>query len=190
MWNGLNTADRQQERRQRLLAAGVEIIGTHGVQSVNVRAICRAAKISERHFYETFATKDEFIIAMATAAVGPSDRPTMLARLVGAWIDFVHTDARRGRIIAVEAAANHALAQRGREVAFAMLQFCLAQTTPPHNNTSSPYDAATMEVTATVLVTGVWGLLLAWLGDGLAVAISRDDLVDQIVALILRALPT
>ena len=129
MWNGLNTADRQQERRQRLLAAGVEIIGTHGVQSVNVRAICQAA-------------------------------------------------------------ANHALAQRGREVAFAMLQFCLAQTTPPHNNTSSPYDAATMEVTATVLVTGVWGLLLAWRGDGLAVAISRDDLVDQIVALILRALPT
>lgn len=202
MWNGRNTADRQQERRQRLLEAGIEIMGTGGVQSVNVRAICREAKISERHFYEAFANKNDFVIAVYNAVVedafsilaaatdGSSDMETTLAQLIGAWIDFVHQDSRRGRIIAVEAAANRALAQRGREVAATMLQFFLSHTTSATPTPEAPkHDAVTMEVAATVLMTGVWGLLLAWLDEGLSVTLSRDELVTQVVHLVLRALP-
>lgn len=200
MWNGVTTPDRRADRRRRLLDAGVDIMGTHGLRALTVRTVCRATRVSERHFYQEFTSKDEFALAIYdhviddaftvltdTAAAGVRDGAAALDVFVGAWIDFVAADPRRGRIIAVEAAHDRALAHRGRQVASTMMRIVLGRRKGTSDGFGDRGARADMEVTATVIVSGVWALLLAWLDDALEVTLTREELVERVVALIARA---
>ena len=64
MWRGQSPAQRSAVRRQQLLAAGLEVFGTCGWQQSTVRGICAAAGLSERYFYESFASRDELLLAV------------------------------------------------------------------------------------------------------------------------------
>lgn len=55
---GRSPEDRREERRARLLAAGLELIGEEGVAAVSVRGICSRAGLTPRYFYEEFGTAD------------------------------------------------------------------------------------------------------------------------------------
>ncbi|MET8779139.1 TetR/AcrR family transcriptional regulator [Nocardia sp. NPDC004654] len=202
-WNGVSAEDRRAERRLRLIEAGVEIMGTQGAQAVTVRAVCRAMHISERHYYQLFDSKDEFLLAVydhvveealssvgAASAIIEVDQPAALRHFTGLWIDFVVADPRYGRIIAVEAARSKVLAQRGRQVATTMLQIFLTYAGGGGVGSESVgRNDADLEITATILVTGFWGLLLAWLDGTLMANLDRDELIERVVALVLRALP-
>ncbi|EUA23076.1 bacterial regulatory s, tetR family protein [Mycobacterium xenopi 4042] len=56
--------DRQALRRDRLIAAGVQLLGDERGPAVTVRAVCRKAGLTERYFYESFADRDEFVRAV------------------------------------------------------------------------------------------------------------------------------
>ncbi|MGI5218104.1 TetR/AcrR family transcriptional regulator [Nocardia sp. CA-290969] len=199
VWNGRTPDERRSDRHERLLEAGIEIMGTRGTREVTVRSVCRATRISERHFYELFDTKEEFVAAvydrvigdgialLTTATVAPAaNRGQALRALLGSWIDFITDDPRRGRIIAVEAANNPDLAQRGRQVAVALTRSYLDHTSPDPTAEVDPIDA---EISATVLFTGMWGLLLAWQDNALDNLLTRDELIDRLAELIERAQP-
>ena len=63
-WSGVPLQDRQALRRDELIAAGVELLGGEGGPALTVRAVCRAAGLTERYFYESFADRDEFVRAV------------------------------------------------------------------------------------------------------------------------------
>lgn len=52
------------ERRQRLLAAALELFGTQGYASTSIDKLCAEAKVTTRHFYEQFADKEKLLIAV------------------------------------------------------------------------------------------------------------------------------
>lgn len=52
-YRGLSPEARKAERRERLVAAGVEVFGTVGFRAATVRQICAAAGLTERYFYES-----------------------------------------------------------------------------------------------------------------------------------------
>ena len=60
-WSGVPLQDRQVLRRDELIAAGVELLGSEDGPALTVRAVCRAAGLTERYFYESFADRDEFV---------------------------------------------------------------------------------------------------------------------------------
>ncbi|MEU1981803.1 helix-turn-helix domain-containing protein [Nocardia sp. NPDC019395] len=199
VWNGRTRDERRSDRHERLLEAGIEIMGTRGTREVTVRSVCRATRISERHFYELFDTKEDFVAAVYDRVIGDgialltnaaatpvADRGQALRDLLGSWIDFITEDPRRGRIIAVEAATNPELAQRGRQVAVGLIQIYLDYTSPDPAAEADPIDA---EISATVLFTGIWGLLLTWQDDALGNHLTRDELIDRLAGLIERAEP-
>ena len=51
-WSGVPLEDRQALRRDELIAAGVSLLGSESGPALTVRAVCRAAGLTERYSYE------------------------------------------------------------------------------------------------------------------------------------------
>jgi len=69
-WAGTTLEDRAAARRAALIDAGVELLGTEGAAGVTVRAACRATKLSERYFYESFDGRDALLRAVHAQVAG------------------------------------------------------------------------------------------------------------------------
>jgi AcrR family transcriptional regulator len=63
-WAGTTLEDRAAARRAALIDAGTELLGTEGAAGVAVRAVCRATKLSERYFYESFDGREALLRAV------------------------------------------------------------------------------------------------------------------------------
>jgi len=54
VWRGIPRVERVQERRSRLIEAGLEVFGTVGLRETTVGTICAQAHLTQRYFYESF----------------------------------------------------------------------------------------------------------------------------------------
>ena len=61
---GLAMEERVAGRRARFIEAGVELFGTQGFRGATVRGICAAAGLTDRYFYESFATLEALLAAV------------------------------------------------------------------------------------------------------------------------------
>jgi AcrR family transcriptional regulator len=116
------SAERRAERRGRLLAAGLEAFGTNGFAGATVEALCAAASVSTRSFYEEFTGREAVLIelhdelnqrafdavvaATGSVALTEADAPTVVRRFVTAgvraYFDVMTADPRWSRIALVE----------------------------------------------------------------------------------------
>ena len=62
---GLSMKERAAARRKEFTEAGIELFGTRGVAASKVADICRHAGLTERYFYESFDSVEEFVHAVA-----------------------------------------------------------------------------------------------------------------------------
>jgi AcrR family transcriptional regulator len=69
VYRGSLGAERVSQRREQLVAAGLERFGTDGYEEVSVRAVCAEAGLTERYFYESFANKEELLGAVYLFAI-------------------------------------------------------------------------------------------------------------------------
>ncbi len=174
--------DRRAERRTQLLAVALELLGTEGWTGTTVRAICHAARLNPRYFYESFDDLDALLVALydelveelqaavkaaVKAAVGLD---AMVRATVESTVRFIDEDRRRGRVLYGEALGNEALNRRRIEAGFAVADLVASQV-----------DDKIHQLSATIVVGGFTELLMAWL-DG-RVKISRRQLVDDATAL-------
>jgi AcrR family transcriptional regulator len=60
-YGGLAPEQRIAARRARFVEAGIELFGTHGFRGATVRGICAAAGLTDRYFYESFATLEALL---------------------------------------------------------------------------------------------------------------------------------
>jgi AcrR family transcriptional regulator len=168
--------DRAATRRATLVEAGVELLGTLGAAGVTVRAVCRAAKLTERYFYESFDGRDALLRAVhdqvageardaivAAVASAASPDPERVARAaVAAFTAFLEDDPRRGRVLLSESFTDSVLASHDLELlpAFAALLVAQIRALP------DPPDAVDAQLTAVALLGALRTLYLAWLeGD-------------------------
>lgn len=165
--------DRAATRRAALIEAGVQLLGTQGAAGVTVRAVCRAAKLTERYFYESFDSRDALLRAVhaqvagearaaivAAVAAAPRDDVEALAlAAVGAFTAFLQDDPRRGRVLLSESFSDTVLAQHDLELipAFAGLLFAQIRALP------DPPDEVDAQLTAVALLGAVRTLYLTWL---------------------------
>ena len=64
-YRGVKAADRQAQRRARLLDAGLSVLGSDScAEPLTVRGVCRRAGLSARYFYESFTDRDDFVGAV------------------------------------------------------------------------------------------------------------------------------
>ena len=115
VYAGRSPAERAAERRARLLAAGLELFGTRGYAATTIPEVCTEARVTARHFYEGFASREALLRAVydqvidhARAAVAaalaplPADPQLHIEAGVSAFVHAYLDDPRHVRIACVE----------------------------------------------------------------------------------------
>jgi AcrR family transcriptional regulator len=63
LYGGMDAEERRTERRLKLIDAAIEVYGEVGYRGATVKAICEAAELTERYFYESFANSEALLVA-------------------------------------------------------------------------------------------------------------------------------
>jgi AcrR family transcriptional regulator len=103
-YRGLDAGQRQSARRERLLAAGLELFGTAGQSAVSVKQVCREAGLTERYFYESFKDREDLLRAVFEEQIRLVREATFGA-VAGAAND-IEAQARAGMDAFIRAVAN------------------------------------------------------------------------------------
>jgi len=115
-YGGRSAEQRRTERRDRLLAAGLELFGTEGYQATSIERLCARANVSTRNFYEEFASRPMLLIALheqitlkavralleVLASAEHESLADRMGRAVRAYIQTTSSDPRWTRICYVE----------------------------------------------------------------------------------------
>lgn len=126
LWRGQSLQTRAAERRERLLDAGMELMGSVGAAQVTVRGVCRGAGVGLRYFYESFADADSLLVAVYDrvadalsqqvvnrVGAAPANPKARAQAAFASAVDFIDDDPRRGRILFRETLANDVLREHG-----------------------------------------------------------------------------
>lgn len=190
-WAGTTLTDRKATRRGQLLDAGLDLLGTSGSSAVTVRAVCRQAQLTERYFYESFADREELVLAVYER-VGTEARTALVHAVsttadsaaeraeaaVTAFVELIVDDPRKGRVLLLAPMTDLTLSRRGGELlpTFAALI---------RDQLPNKADEVDRQMTAVGLVGALTNLFIGYL-DG-TLQVSRQRLVSHCVRLLVRA---
>ncbi|GAA4435427.1 TetR/AcrR family transcriptional regulator [Actinokineospora soli] len=162
-YGGQDAEQRQGERRERLMAAALDLFGTQGYAASSVKHVCDHAGLTQRYFYESFTDREQLLravadetvdllrtaVADAVSAAGPDIGDRIRAGLT-ALVDVLTGDTRRARVILIETVGvSAALEARRREVMHEFVRY-IASLVP---GTAVPRHR--LETGVMVLVGGV-----------------------------------
>ena len=188
-YRGVSALDRRAERRQRLLDAGLELLGTRGAAGVSIAELCAAAGLTKRYFYEGFTSYDEFAAAVvaeaadlfaervtkAVADLGASSTRATTAAMVRTLVD----DRRLVRLLVVEPfGAGGSLVDQRRLLILRAVEDGL-ELAPPRSARAGSEDERRFRAHA--VAGAVSEVLVAWFAG--AFTLSEERLVDLVAEL-------
>jgi len=114
-YRGAEAEERRAQRRGQLIAAAVQVYGERGYQNATVKAVCEAAGLTERYFYESFANSEALLLAsfqtvtdlllqkieLAGEAAGGDGEHRALA-ILRAYFGTLQCEPRSARVFLVE----------------------------------------------------------------------------------------
>jgi AcrR family transcriptional regulator len=114
-YRGVAKDERCAERRRRLIEAGIQVFGRETYHRGTVRAVCAAAGLTERYFYESFLNREQLLRAIydvlidglhrqieAALAAPPADPASPLRAVLAIYFDFVEANQPGARILLFE----------------------------------------------------------------------------------------
>ena len=184
---GRSAEDRRAERRARLVAATVRLVGERGASAATMTAICAEAGLTERYFYESFRGREQVLVAaldavadqIATAAVRAIEATdggagvrvhAALSRLV-AWVDEHPGPAR---VALVESTTEPALRDRRRQLLGTFAELVATEARELYGDEVWPPDRA--RVQGLLYVAGLAELVSARLAG--EVTLEAEELVE------------
>ena len=188
LWGGTTLADRRAGRRAKLLAAGLDLLGSEEAGSVSVRAVCRRAQLTERYFYESFEDRVALVLAVYDDVAAETQRvlleatsgiedPEKVARAaVEAMVGLILDDPRKGRVLLFAPITEPELAGRGMRFVPAVIDIVREHL----SHDASEQDKA---MVATGLIGALMGLFHAFLA-GTLVGVTREQFVEHCVRLL------
>jgi len=196
-YRGVPIEQRRALRRERLIGAGLQEIGTRGYDNITVKDVCGRAGLTERYFYEHFADRaallfavfDEVVATVTAAAFAASDAaaPELEARTragLTAFVDALTDDPRRARVQLIEVVGRSAELEQRRFAAMHVFADYIAAAA----SELAPRADLTLRqrrVAALALVGGSNHLVVEWvLGD---LKMPKGELVETLVALFVGA---
>ncbi|MEV6428079.1 TetR/AcrR family transcriptional regulator [Nocardia sp. NPDC051463] len=189
-YGGVDAEARVAARCAKLLDAGLELFGTRGYSATGIKDLCRAAGLTDRYFYESFAGTrelfaavfdhviDELFASVARAVEATPPRGTRKLRAgIGTYLTALAQDPRKLRIVFVEpnaAGAEHRL--RDALWRFARLVAATATEARPADHPPAPI----VDIFALSVVGMLERVIVEKQGGRLAV--SMDELIDYCTA--------
>ncbi|MET7283371.1 TetR/AcrR family transcriptional regulator [Kribbella sp. NPDC005582] len=116
-YGGVPLTRRREERRARLLAAGLELFTSTGYQQTKITELCAAAGMSNRGFYQEFETKEALLlelyaktnqlahdrVSQTLTTLETADPAARIDVLIDVYLTAVTADPRLARLNYVEA---------------------------------------------------------------------------------------
>lgn len=192
-YRGVSAADRQRERRGRLLEAALEIMAAEQWRTATVDQVCAEAGLNKRYFYESFADLDALaaavvddiaagvgqatLAAFAGALAEPLERQALLS--VGAVVTELVRDPRRARVLLGGVAATPAVNAHRAAVMKGLTQILIAHARMIHGVELESDPLA--QVAPAFVVGGTAEAILAFV-DGTA-TVTREQLINELTTL-------
>ncbi len=196
VYAGKTAAERQAERREKLLDSGLELFGTKGFTATTIEMLCSQAGLNPRYFYEQFdsreqlmqAVYDRHVDAVFKAVVdavveAPLDPRSRLETASRAFVARSLADPRAARINYFEMIGVTAeLENRRREVLGYYVSLTAAQIEEIGIEQFAP--GLNLHMVAVALVAAMDGLCIDALGTG---ETDPDEIVRTLTELFIRA---
>ena len=188
VYGGVSAEDRRAKRREQLLDAGLELLGTEGWPGTTMTAVCAKAGLTERYFYESFADREALLIAvfdriaaeaagavLAAVEASPREARARTHAAIGAFVGLMTDDPRKGRVAFAEAMGSAALMARRFEAIRTFATLLGDQAREFYGLPAGGNDM--LDLTSFLLVGGLAEALVAWLGGELET--SREQLIED-----------
>jgi AcrR family transcriptional regulator len=114
-YRGLSSEERRAQRRSQLIQAAIEVYGESGYRQATIKAVCAAAGLTERYFYESFANSEELLVESFNAVTNMvhkeisaaghaahAGREERIAAMLHAYFSALKKDPRSARVFLVE----------------------------------------------------------------------------------------
>jgi len=170
-YRGQSQEQRRAERRKRLVAAAIEVYGERGYHQATVKAVCEAAGLTERYFYESFANSEALLIdCYNTVAYGvlgeivrageagggePRERGRAMLR---AYLSALQSEPRSARVFLAEIRGVSREVDRAFDASLRAIGREVARVVAP--------DAIDDDLLQVGAVGGVIHIVLRWIEDG------------------------
>jgi AcrR family transcriptional regulator len=187
-YRGSPPDERRAERRCRLIRAAIEVYGKRGYRRATVKAVCAAAGLTERYFYESFANSEMLLaacydavtrelfndISRAGEAAGRS-RTARVRAMLRAYFDTLKREPRSARVFLVEIrgvspevdqAFEASLRHFGRALAQALSPAATSAAAASATSPARAARAASDILLQTGVVGGVIHIAQSWITDG------------------------
>ena len=178
-YRGIPQDERRAQRRTQLITAGIAVYGERGYRQATVKAVCEAAGLTERYFYESFANSEELLIAcfnavtyavleeIMAAARDAGPGPEARARaMLHAYFAALQREPRSARVFLVEIRGVSRAVDKAFDTALRVIGEQIGQTVAPPTTASDPLLQAG-------IVGGVMHIALRWIEDGYTPEIER-----------------
>jgi AcrR family transcriptional regulator len=186
-YRGKTADERAAERRQRLVAATVDLLAEQSAARTTMTGICAAAGLTERYFYESFGSLDEAMLAaldsvcdelaelaVSTLQTTEGSAESRVHALMVAFFDLVEASPAKVRVAVIESAANAVLRPRRHELIRMFADLVADEAAGLYGDLAWPPERA--RIHGLVFIAGLAELVGAWLtGD---VETTREELVD------------
>jgi AcrR family transcriptional regulator len=177
VYRGMSAEERAAERRERLLEATLAVWADPDARTT-MTAVCAEAGLSERYFYESFSGLEEALTAvldgvateieqvtLAAADAAGDDTAARAYASVGAFVQLLVEDPRKGRVAIIEAAAIPALRRRRTE----LLRYLAHRSAEEARSHAQPPARSRRgdEFAGLLFIGGMAELITAWLEGAL-----------------------
>jgi len=178
-YRGVSQDERRAQRRSQLIAAAISVYGERGYRQATVKAVCEAAGLTERYFYESFANSEDLLIASFNAVTygvfgeirqaaqdaGRARRARARAML-RAYFAALQRDPLSARVFLVEIRGVSRAVATAFDAALRAIGEEVARTVAPPGTPADPLLEAGV-------VGGVIHIALRWVEDGYSPDIER-----------------
>ena len=178
-YRGVPQDERRAQRRNQLMMAGIAVYGERGYRLATVKAVCEAAGLTERYFYESFANSEELLIAcfntvtytvleeILAASRQAGRGPAARARaMLNAYFAALQREPRSARVFLVEIRGVSRAVDKAFDTALRVIGEQIGQAVAPPTTAADPLLQAG-------IVGGVMHIALRWIEDGYTPDIER-----------------
>lgn len=188
---GRTAEQRRTDRRARLLDAAAEIWAEQGWAAVTVRGVCARAGVVDRYFYESFADREQLLLAvweqrrdeivdlvLAAAAAAPGDPQAQLDLAVASVVRHLDASPADARMVLGDHVGSAVLARARRE-ALQLFTDLLVRLAGPY---AVRLDEDALRRSALMSVGGFVELVTAWKSG--VIEADADTIVRHVRAVV------
>nr|AYM53695.1 transcriptional regulator TetR family [Cystobacter fuscus] len=175
LYRGSSAEERKAQRREQFIEAAIRVYGAQGYRHATVKAVCEAAGLTERYFYESFSNSEELLVAsfqavkdflfgeLEKASAGSlGDALERTRTMLQSYYELLQGHPQSARVFLVEISGVSPAVDRALVAALEAFGELLSRTITPRTRGGAADDP----LLRAGVVGGVLHIGLSWISSG------------------------